>query len=80
MDCLNHESQNASDDGLNYEAGLSYLMGSEEPIQISNLAQAPFVWDGLDHVRLTGQEGPVAGQFTNTWRSRLTHAVLSNSI
>ncbi len=81
MDCVIHERVQ-NEDGFNYEAGLSYLLGYDaEPIQINALPQPPFIWDGLDHVRLTGREGPAAGRFTHT--RQLPNTVprsLSNSI
>ncbi len=82
MDFLVYDTvQNAAESGLDYleaEAGLNYLLGGGEELAPF---QAPVVWDGLDHVRLTGREGPAARPSTNTRRfPNAARRTLSSSI
>ena len=84
-DFLIHDRvQNAAASGIDYleaEAGLNYLLGGEEQLYIPDISQPSFSWDGLDHFRLTGREGPAAGQNTHSrWSASAAVRPLSNSI
>uniref|UniRef100_A0A7S0MLM6 Uncharacterized protein n=1 Tax=Cryptomonas curvata TaxID=233186 RepID=A0A7S0MLM6_9CRYP len=80
--------QNAADSGLDYleaEAGLNYLLGDGEELDYTDgFSQQRFIWNGIEHARLSGLGDYAAGEVNHARQARRLPSAalrsLSNSI